>query len=272
MRIVLHAGFHKTGTSSVQAALAAHRAALAPQVHVETRALSRRFAAVCEAARAVSLHPGYPAPLVAALAPWTARLPDCETLLISSEDLCGHMPGRFGLTDYRAALVTLPCITDALRARFAAADLRVLITTRAAGDWLRSLHWQLSKHPDLRLTLRAFRRQHGQAADFAAVLGPLQAVLAPVPLAHAALAPHPLGPVAALYDLAGLPDSLQRHLPAVPPQTRSTPLDLADAFVRLNRAGLPPDELDRIKHEMVTLARMVAEDGATPLSSAPAID
>jgi len=36
MRIVLHAGFHKIGTTSSQVTLDAHRAALGRFVHVET--------------------------------------------------------------------------------------------------------------------------------------------------------------------------------------------------------------------------------------------
>ena len=273
MRIVLHAGFHKTGTSSLQAALAAHRGALAPRYAVQTAALSRPLARVARQALAASVTAEALPGLRAALALWVAGLRRGPGLLISCEDLVGHMPGRHGLRDYSAACRLVPEVVQALTTRFPGAAVEVLLTTRAAPDWLRSLHWQLSKHPGMRLTSRGYARRFADAADPAPILRALAPLLAPARL-HAvpveALAQRRLGPVEALYDLAELPEALRDSLPPVPRVDRSTPLDLADAFVRLNRAGLEPAELDRIKHEMVTLARLLVAD--TPLSSGPAID
>ena len=214
MRIVVHAGFHKTGTSSVQAALAAHRAALGPRFLVQTAALSRPLAAVGRAALATSVEPSALPGLRNALALWLGGLRSHQGLLISCEDLVGHMPGRLGRMDYAAA------------------------------------------------------------ADPGAILRDLGPLLAPARLHEVPLellAPRRLGPVEALYDLIHLPDALRNALVPVPRVDRNTPLDIADTFVRLNRAGLDPDELDRIKHEMVTLARLLVE-GKPPLSSEPPID
>ena len=274
MRIVFHAGFHKTGTSSVQAALAAHRAALGPRFLVQTAALSRPLAAVGRAALATSVEPSALPGLRNALALWLGGLRSHQGLLISCEDLVGHMPGRLGRMDYAAARFLLPEVVQALQSRFPAAEVEVLLPTRAGPDWLRSIHWQLSKHPDMVLTARAFARNYAAAADPGAILRDLGPLLAPARLHEVPLellAPRRLGPVEALYDLIHLPDALRNALVPVPRVDRNTPLDIADTFVRLNRAGLDPDELDRIKHEMVTLARLLVE-GKPPLSSEPPID
>ena len=74
MRIILHAGFHKTGTTSLQSALAAHRAALVPLWAVHTAALSRPLSRVGKAALAASTDPAAMDDLQAALTLWAAGL------------------------------------------------------------------------------------------------------------------------------------------------------------------------------------------------------
>jgi hypothetical protein len=269
MRIVFHAGFHKTGTTSLQQALVAHQAALAEVAHVETRALSPRFAAAADAARALALSDtaGAAKALRQSLADWACGLPDltAKALLASSEDFAGHMPGRHGLPDYRAVQQVMPAVVAALRARFGQARITLLYTTRAAEPWLRSLHWQLSKHPDLRLKQRRFCKDYAGAADFAAVLTPLRRALAgQAEVAEVALetsGTRRLGPVAALYDLAGLPAALCDGLPVAPQANVSPPVDLADQFITLNRRGLPPTELRRIKRDMTSLMLGLYADG-----------
>lgn len=274
MHIVLHAGFHKTGTTSLQSALAAHRTALSPQWVVQTAALSRPLGRVGKAALSASTDPAALDELRTALALWLAGLRPGPGLLISCEDIVGHMPGRHGVQDYAAASHLLPEVVRALHTRFPAAQIEVLLTTRAGPDWLRSIHWQLSKHPEMQLTARGFARRYASAANPGPVVQALVPLLAParlhvVPLET--LAPRRLGPVEAVYDLACLPDALRASLPPVPRVDRSPPLDLADTFVRLNRAGLDPEELDRMKHEMVTLARLLVAE-KPPLESGPPMD
>lgn len=269
MQIVFHAGFHKTGTSSLQRALVEHAPALADVAHVETRKLSRRFSVAADAARAVSVAASaeHLAALRAGLADWVAGLPALKgrALVASSEDFSGHMPGRFGLVDYRAARVVLPEVVQALAAGFPGAKIAVLYTTRAAEAWLTSLHWQLAKHPEMVLKQRRFCREYAKAADFDAVLGPLADELAGRALVRAvaleALKGRRLGPVEAVYDALGLPDAVRGMLPVVPNANVAPPVGLADHFVTLNRAGLSADELQRSKADLALLMRAYGEDG-----------
>lgn len=260
--IVFHAGFHKTGTSSLQAALRLHRPALSPLFAIETRASSPALLAAAEAARALSLDPGHPETLTSTLHAWAAGLslqPE-QGLLVSSEDFSGHMPGRFGLQDYRAALPIARAIRQALHHRFPDRPLHLVYTTRDPAGWLRSIHWQLSKHEEMRTGPGRFARHYAAAADFAPLLATLRAALPDTPVTEAALAdlaPRRLGPVEAIYDLAGLPDALRAALPALPPSNQAPPHDLARVFVKLNRSDLPRDRIHRMKRDMLAAGELL---------------
>lgn len=255
MRILLHGGFHKTGTTSLQAALVAHQPALAARLHVETLRHTPGLSRATEAARAYSLHPDALA-LEHAMQDWALALPDLggRDLVISSEDFAGHMPGRHGLTDYRAAVTTLPAAAQALGLRFPGAEIVVLLTTREATQWLRSLHWQLSIHPELMMKQRRFCKEFAGAAHFDSVTGPLAKALDGVArlevVALESLAERRLGPVETIYDLLGLSHALRQGLPGLPRRNVRVAEDLADQFVLLNRAKLPPAELRRAKSAM----------------------
>ncbi len=276
MRVVFHAGVHKTGTTSVQRALQAHAPALAPVAMIQTRSRNLPFSDAAIAARAYSADPGPHTlrRLTLSLDHWADRLlPQAhQAILCSCEDFCGHIPSRYGLTDYRAAQTILPELAASLHRRFGPAlDLHLLITTRAAEPWLRSIHWQLAKHHELTLKRRRFLKLHAVAADFGAVLTPLHAALGPVPL-HVAplegLSPRRLGPVEALYDLAELPDALRATLSPLPAANASPPQDLADAFIDLNRSGLPVAEIGRIKGDMIAFAEALHRPSGGPSGEA----
>jgi hypothetical protein len=265
MRIVLHAGFHKTGTTSLQVTLAAHRTALAGHAHIATLSLTPGLVRATDAARAYSLDHDL-ASLQAGMRGWAHGLsvPEGLALIISAEDFAGHMPGRFGLVDYRAAIDTIPAAVSALRDRFPAAQVQVLLTTRDARPWLKSLHWQLAMHPEMMLKQRRFCKDFASAADFAAVIAPLtralagQAGVTAVPLE--ALVGRRLGFAEAVYDLAALPDGLRAALPPVGAHNRRSVEGLADQFVALNRARLPKDELERAKIAMRGVMQFLDSD------------
>jgi hypothetical protein len=267
MRIVLHAGFHKTGTTSLQVTLDAHRAALAGFAHLETPLGTPHLSRAAEAARGFCLT-GDARALAQGMRDWVARLPPLEGrhLVVSSEDLVGHLPGRFGVVDYRAAVTTVPVAVDALLARFPAAEVGVVLTTRAAGPWLRSVHWQLALHPEMMLKQRRFCKDFAHAADFDAVIAPLRAALQGRAEVHVAPMEHLLGLrlafVDALYDLIGLPDALRQGLVPTGAHKRRSVEGLADPFVMLNRAKLPPEELEQAKMAMRGVMRMLeGEEG-----------
>jgi hypothetical protein len=267
--IVLHAGFHKTGTSSLQKALTLHRRALEPRFAVHLRASDRALAVAADAARDFSERQGpvRREALLTRLFTWAGGLqPEPgQGLLISAEDLSGHMPGHKGVATYAAAPAILRLTIDALTARFGAGvDIRLLFTTRGTEDWLRSIHWQLARHPTIEIFADHFARTHAAAADFEAVIQAVRAELPGVRIETAALEVQMhrrLGPVEALYDLAAIEDSFRATLRKVGIENQSPPYDLSGAFVALNRANIPRDSLRRLKLALLASAELDRDPG-----------
>ena len=258
-RVVIHPGFHKTGTTSLQASLQAHAVTLGPQVQVQTRKSHAGLAHAADLARAwsISRDSVATARLAAALQSWAAdlRLAPGQVLLVSCEDLSGHMPGHRGLPDYAAAPSLARALADALAQRFGPAlDLRFLFTTRAATPWLRSVHWQLANHPMMELSADKFARRFAKAAAFAPLLDAVRAMLPGVPVVEARLedlAECRLGPVTALYELAGLDSTALMPVAAA---NQRPPHDLAEVFVAMNRTGMAPTLLAEMKRRLIALS------------------
>lgn len=256
--VIFHAGFHKTGTSSLQAALRLHGPALDPLFAVQTRATCPALLAAADAARDFSADPTPQSAtrMASHIDLWASGLTlrAGQGLLVSCEDFAGHIPGRFGVPDYRAALPIATALRSALRRHLPGRPLTFLFTSREPHSWLRSIHWQLSKHDELTLGPRRFARAYAAAADFAPLLSSLRAALPDTPLHEAdlaSLAPRRLGPVEAIYDAACLPDDLRACLPVPPHANATPPHDLARVFVKLNRSDLPRPEIRRLKREML---------------------
>lgn len=135
-RLVVHAGFHKTGTTTIQNTLAAHADTLCDHVQIVLRA---DMDGLCEAARAYSvsrseLDLGLVRYEAARLAEeWTH-----DTVLLSSEDLSGQMPGRHDLVDYGAAPKLAAAMTETWHTAFPGLRIDWMYYTRAAAPWLAS--------------------------------------------------------------------------------------------------------------------------------------
>lgn len=245
-RIVLHAGFHKTGTTSAQAALKAHAPALEPFARcawLTGRDPLLRLAA--NEARRFSAGDDSALPRMRrCLMQWAMALPLApgQALILSSEDFAGHMPGDRGVTDYGAAVPLARVMANVMRAQFPGADLRFVYGTRGADAWLASLHWQLAKHDRMTDDAARYAARFADAVQVAPLLRRIARVTG-APVLAAPLethGPRRLGPVEALYDAAGLPDALRATLAPVPAANQAPAQGLADAFVALNRQDMTP--------------------------------
>lgn len=221
-RIVIHAGFHKTGTSTLQAGLDAARGALRPHAKI---VLARGMQDLMHACRAYST---LPEPLslakVAARADAFARgIAGLKgrALVLSAEELSGHLPGRPGIDSYAAAPALLAELTAALARRFPRAAIHVALTTRAAEPWLRSAHWEHVRSAAMTEDAASFAARLRPAADLSAAAAAVAAVL-PHPVHRLPLETTP-DPRAALLRLAGVPEAALAALP--PLEHRNAALD-----------------------------------------------
>jgi hypothetical protein len=238
MRIIIHAGFHKTGTTTVQKTLRANREVLRPHCRIILRP---GMVALCEAARAYSVSRSqtdlalirYEAAVLAE--GWAARGKD---IVISSEDLAGHMPGRRGLGAYDAT----PHIMKAMTAAFAAvapdAGQLLYFTTRAADAWLRSCYVQHLRATRITLGAEDYARDMAASADLDGIVAQVAAAVPHIRVMAQPLegCPTPLGPLAPLLDLLGGIDAAA--LTPRAPDNTAPPQGKIDAMLAMNRSGL----------------------------------
>ncbi len=245
-RVIVHAGYHKSGTTSLQDFLRDNKALLAPHLRFYGKADFRR--AGCDA-RVYAQRP-FPWRLARfrhSLRRFLEGLPEGGTIVLSRETFSGGMPGhrRLGgalMTSYFGpALKLARVIVSELRRRFGPqVEIVFFYTTREREAWIRSVHGHLLRSIRLTDDLGTFR------ARFPALMGPaeearrMRAALTPVPVVTAALeewADHPEGPAGALMDLVGVPESVRARLR---PARRANPgqdPDLKAQFLKINRQG-----------------------------------
>ncbi len=254
MRIVLHAGFHKTGTTSIQHMLRRNGKKLARHFRVMTR---RQAPGLCDAARAYSR--GQDDADLALFAYEGAQVfetldpADPRPLLFSSEDLSGHMPGRLGLTGYDAAPRLLARLEEVAQTCLPGADLRIFLTTRAPGPWLRSTyaqHVRALRFTESRADYLARMADHADLSHWVAAID--AATRAPV--TAAALEDHadtPLGPLAPLLAAADAPAKLYDRLTPLPPANPSFPDHVLDRMLALNRSDMAHDDWVAAKKQLM---------------------
>lgn len=252
MRIILHAGFHKTGTSSLQAILARHRAALLP--HARLVLHDEMADALKRATRfAVGGDPFDLAGFNAAFVALCERLATegHETLILSCEGLSGRTPGKKGITDYRAAVPLAQAMSDCVEAVFGPqADQQFLYTTRAAESWLYSA-WRHNLW-GYRVTedFETFRAACAQAADFPAIVAALTDALPRATLTAVALEEvrdAPAGPAEAVLRLLDLPADLRAAIRDIGVRNEGRSPELSAELLALNRSTLTDTEVKAAK-------------------------
>ena len=241
-RILLHPGFHKTGTSSIQHFLWANRAALAPALRpVMLRHLKPVNRACCRYSRSLN-----PVELIDIAADMDAALAAAEVdakcdILVSCEGLAGHLPGFPKVADYEAATLSIGTVAAFLQDRFPDAALQILLTTRDPDGWL----WSAWRHhlQGRRMTegFDAFAARIRPAADLDAMAARIAEAVAPLPVATLPLAEakaHPQGPGGALLARAGLGPAVIARLDAVGVANAGPDDAVWEEFLTLNRSRL----------------------------------
>ena len=235
-RIVIHAGFHKTGTSSVQQVLRTNRPLLKPWMR---SLLKGAMTDLTHAARGYSTWRD-PLTLVKfsrrfeALISEHANMPR-RTLCLSAEELAGHLPGRDTVADYSAApalALEMARIASQVHPR---AELVFFYSTRAPDPWLRSAYWEHVKSSSLTLDWDDFSAAYAGAADLDRMVDDIASAL-PHEVRRNRLedsATLDAGPATPVLDLCGVPrdvlGTLALPAPANEQQDKAVLLDLLAA-------------------------------------------
>ncbi len=264
-QILLHPGFHKTGTSSIQHFLWINRETLEPHFDL------RMFRHMKPVARLAALFSRTANPLdlvdmVGLLDDVFDEFPVREDrdLLISCEGLAGHLPGWPGVRDYSAVPTLMTYIAGYLAERFPDAQVKLIFTTRNAHDWLYSAYRHHLRGHRLTLDFKSFDAAFRSAADLDRVIREVAEVLAPLPVMFMPMKDalsHPLGPGAALVDQMNVPADVRAALTPVGKGNEGPSDQLWEQFLRLNRSELP----DKVVAEKKTaLAQSAALGGWKP--------
>ena len=240
-RLLIHAGFHKTGTTSVQRLLAKNKRALAPLTHVFLR---KHLETACDAARTYSASRDT-ADLLDFSAAFAAFLEardmeDTRDIILSAEDLCGLMPGRRDLETYDAAPKLMKAVTLLIDRILGDRIDEVIFyfSLRAPEPWLRSCHTQHLRAIRMTLTPEDYARAYAGSADLPHIVDKIRIATAPYRVETAWLedyADAPLGPLTPIADLLGWPASIRNNLTTLPPANTSIPPDLRAEFLEINR-------------------------------------
>ncbi|MEM5475599.1 hypothetical protein [Pacificibacter sp. AS14] len=212
-RIVIHAGFHKTGTKTLQATLAQNSVVLLPYVELYLQ----HGAMVSSLSQAVLHFSGNRCKDTKANITTHARAffslidpDDPRPVLVSSESLAGHFPGSSGVGKYAPAPIAMELIRDAWRDVMGNADdFETYYTTRREG-WLASCHWQRLKNNRSTISFDDYAAKYTAAADHDAIIHDLRVRLGDHAVHTRAIEDidHPIDPVLDILNLTHLRDDL----------------------------------------------------------------
>lgn len=247
-RIILHAGFHKTGTTTLQETLALNATLLLPHVELYLQ----HGALISSLSRAVLDFSGNRCKATKADITTCARAffslidqDDPRPVLVSSESLAGHFPGSSGVGKYEPAPIAMALIRDAWRDVAGNTDsFETYYSTRRTG-WLASCHWQRLKNNRATISLQDYIDKYAIAADHDAILADLRARIGAHAVHTAALEDidHPVDPVLNLLDLTHLREDL-----TFPPNANIFLGEEARArLLELNRSNIWGSDFERAK-------------------------
>lgn len=258
--ILLHPGFHKTGTGSVQTFLAANRAALSPCLDMLLPPQLEPVALHCLAFS--KHHSALILPdLVATLDTIFVANPELgeRDLILSSADLCGHLPGWPGVDTYAVAPFLIECLAGYFAERFSTATVSVVLTTRSTAAWMHSLWQQQLQSRRMTYDFEGFSKRYADVADLGHSVAATATAIEPTPVYDMPLDEalhHPQGPGGAVLELIDLPPGVRAALRPVGVQNRGPDPALTEQFLSLNRSAAPDDAVRRQKDELIRRAKI----------------
>lgn len=236
-RIIVHAGFYKTGTTSLQRYVEQNAALFGDHFFYCSKA---QLSEAAIAAREFGARPFWwrRSAFRHAFERVVADLPDAKIIVMSREQFSGTMPGfktilgRRITSNLQAGIPLAKEIGRALRGHYKQdANVEFLFTLRDGESWVKSLygHVQRSrKHPE---DYAKFRRHFPQEIELQTQANRI-AQAAGADRVHFSFlentADHRFGPAKALLDVLDLPSEICEKLPAAHHENKSSPLSVRD--------------------------------------------
>lgn len=253
-RVVVHAGFHKTGTTTVQAFLRANRKHIFPRCALvlprRLRGGAARYAVRYSRFGTEGLLNEFGYALRSVLRALDVKN---RNVLICDENLAGLIPGREGQLGYHATPTLMVRMEGVIREVFGHdTDVQFHFTTRAPQDWLGSVYKHVLRTSRLGMELDEFLATYRAASDLNGVATEVaDAVKGTVTTRDLGSFAGHEGPAEPLIDLIQLPAHLRRRLNAVPREN----IGVADGRIKdllaLNRSTLSDRALKAAKTELL---------------------
>ena len=262
-RVIIHAGFHKTGTTSLQQFLEINAATLAPHVRVVMKPQMEDVASCARDCSNASLL-GSNAFRRAA---FRRRFMDLlrrtslntgQTLLISCEALVGRMPGRENVVAFDAAVGLAKDMVRVTEKHFDDLDLTLFYTTREQASWIRSAYSHLLHQSKFTMSEAEFTERFHRAGDLDTILAQIDKAIVPRALITSQLENttlEPFGPASSLLKLLNLPSDVITELK--PAKHLNQQLDTFEKrkLQDFNAQDMTDTELNQIKRRFLRKRR-----------------
>lgn len=260
-KVIVHAGFHKTGTTSVSRFMRQNRDVLKPHVAILLNGGARDL---IQASRGYSRSrdPITMMQIEFRLERLLAGLdgPVGRDVFICIEELAGLLPGLpaagdleeikdYGAAPALAAIVAAVC----QRALTGPAEVTLYYSTREREAWLDSVYWQHVKVQPMTEERGDFIARFRDAVDFDALIDQIAEAAPDCRVVRGPLeetAAMEFGPVTPILDLLELPDDIRARLAPTPPANRRLPDHIRQEMLALNRMGLEKADLKARKQAL----------------------
>lgn len=253
-RIVIHAGFHKTGTKFIQQMLKLNRPVLKPVLRSVLRAgmrdlvsAARGFSGTGDTLVRARFHNRF-GQFLYEQPPMRRRV-----LCLSAEELSGHLPGRSQVPNYRAAAKLAQDMAAGAKLVFPYAELVFFYTTRNPEDWLMSAHSEHVKTSSMTMGFDEFASRFHKAGDLDGVIEDVaSAVSARVVQSRLEETVNDtFGPASRLLDVCEVPEEIRDKMTRPAPTNRRPDSAVLEALLEANRTIKDKQELHRAKAQIL---------------------
>lgn len=253
-RVIIHPGFHKTGTSSIQHFFRTNRARLVDHVNFPE---PKRFQLATQAAQRFCSNEQNLMELIQFQMCFAETIEPIlknkrPILLLSNEGFSGHLPGRQRTTDFSAAPSLAECMDTLLRDEFGVEDITFYYSLREPDAWLESAYWHHVKDSNMQMDWDEFQETYGASKDLDHALDEIKSfVKSPVKSGKLEdYADAKFGPAEPIVELMGLPEDLRENLK--PPRRfneRKDP-EFLNQLLQINRSNTSVDEKREAKEAL----------------------